>query len=175
MLEFMNTPSCNHYYLVHRIKDCEKNLTAFNYATPMAICIEAKKKNILHLYDKSLDIQDIERRQLTDLLNDQKIISLLKEEFNIPPHLLSDIDRGIRKKNNDYKHSLEKVQKASPPMKKDYFRQFYAFSSKYYEHFSGKQAPDWNDASFDLLISNDIDVIRSKQEHLMKVEVQNEH
>ena len=65
MLEFMNTPSCNHYYLVHRIKDCEKNLTAFNYATPMAICIEAMHKNILHLYDKSLDIQDIERRQKT--------------------------------------------------------------------------------------------------------------
>ena len=65
MLEFMNTPSCNHYYLVHRIKDCEKNLTAFNYATPMAICIEAMLKNILHLYDKSLDIQDIERRQKT--------------------------------------------------------------------------------------------------------------
>ena len=35
MLEFMNTPSCNHYYLVHRIK--VKNVIAYSEAKDLAL------------------------------------------------------------------------------------------------------------------------------------------
>ena len=175
MLEFINTPSCNQYYLVNRINDCEKNLTSFNYATPMAICIEAMLKNILYEYDKTLSEEEIEDRKLSDLLRDQYLRNLLEKNFNISSRLLDNIDHGIRVVNNQYKHSLKYLVKPSLRQKKDYFYQFFIFASKYYEHFSEKKAPDWDDSLFDSLIETEISILKNKQERLLKAGIQNEH
>ena len=178
MFEFMKGSSVNQRYLPERFRDCAPNLLAFNCYTSMAICLEAMLKldYLLYAEEKHIpfseyDFDDPEIRSdysLGKLLKLQPFTIWLQNKYGMSQGDIIKL-QTLNLKNNDYKHSLVKIQKAKEPrIKKDIVKAFYGFSAKYYEHRSPNQAPPWPDEEYEKLVASDsITVIKTVDNFLM--------
>ena len=169
MFEFMKGSSVNQRYLPERFRDCVPNLLAFNCYTSMAICLEAMLKldyldyaKEHHIPFSEYDFDDPEIRSdysLGKLLKLKPFTSWLQGKYGMSQGDIIKL-QALNQKNNDYKHSLVKIDKTKKPApKKEIVMAFYGFSAKYYEHRSFKQAPPWPDEEYEKLVAPEFEKV----------------
>ena len=162
MLEFMNRKEVDDYSLYARIGDCELNLIAFNYVTPMAVCVETIVKTAWLEYSKKASVEDAEDMNMGKLYGDvnyKRFRQWFKENYDIDEELINDVHISIHKESNTFKHHLYRIPKRNYDQRKIRFMCFYRFLSKYYKQKTGEEAPPWSDEKFDKLMKLDEDRI----------------
>ena len=170
MLEFMNRDEFAQYCLSARIGDCEPNLLAFNYITPMAVCIETMVKSAWLEFKTDAIVEDAEEMNMGKLLADAQYKSFrkwLNEQYDINEELIGSVHTTIHKESNKFKHHLSRIPKRNSSEKKTRFECFYRFTSKYYKQKTGEDAPPWSDDGFDMLMKQDEDEIIRRANRLM--------
>ena len=166
MLEFMEDRKVNEKHLPERFRDCIPNLLAFNCYTPMAICLEAMLKldYLQYAEEKTMRFSSYEFDN-PEISSDYSLGKLLKTKpFTLwlqGRYGMSQSDiitlQALNKKNNDYKHSLERIdKKKNPAQKKELVKAFYEYSARFYEHRTdNKQAPPWPNEEYEKLVASE--------------------
>ena len=180
MLEFMNERSVNFCYLSARFQDCEPNMLSFNFITTMAICLEVMLKLAFLEYaeDKQLrvGIYDLEENKKRDgdtytlgtIIRNDTFVTWLERKYGISQKLVENL-KALNTENNHFKHSLQKIKKKGPIEKKAFFKPFYEFSAKYYEHRTGRNAPPWQEEEYNKLMNTEYKRVYRRSEIILSV------
>ena len=157
MLEFLQ--KCDQYNIFNRARDCEIKINSFDSISPMAIFFETILKLIYHEQYPNLNVQAIEEMKFIDLLRNGTFIKKVSTKYAIDEADWELINFIIRKKSNQYKHSLNPEPVNKETVKKC-FQCVYNFSTQFYRvktKAKGENVPVWDDAQYDELLKNAVD------------------
>lgn len=155
MLEFLQ--KCDQYHIFNRARDCEIKINSFDSISPMAIFFETILKLIYHEQFPKLDIQAIEGMKFSDLLHNSTFVKKVNDKYAIKKADWETIDYIIRRKGNQYKHSLTPNASSKSEIKRC-FKCVFDFSVQFYKvKTKAKDVPVWDDAQYDALLKNAVD------------------
>ena len=121
----------------------------------MAVCVDIVVKDAsieAYYYANAYEVDKDTRTSLSGLINDPSIREVLNS-WGIEDDLIERVKASIYFKSNDYKHHLrfkpnDIVDDHKAAMIRDCFKVFYEFMSRYYEHCTGKEAPEWKEDEY---------------------------